>query len=146
MTIENNNRALATCFFDISEESFETKSPWQIEQFISFFESPYNYHFVIKEEEEIVGFLLLNVMFESAEIELIGIKKDYLRKGLGTKLLNQGLCFLEEKKVATLFLEVRASNKKARKFYENKGFMSIGVRKNYYKLPTEDAILLQLKL
>ncbi|MEQ7217443.1 ribosomal protein S18-alanine N-acetyltransferase [Vagococcus fluvialis] len=146
MSLDKEILTLATCFFEISQESFDSKSPWTIEQFISFFESPFNHYFIVKEEEEIVGFLLLNVVFEAAEIELIGVRKSYLRTGLGGKLLKDGISFLKEKEVETLFLEVRASNEKARAFYEKHHFLDIGVRKNYYKSPIEDAILLQLKI
>ena len=40
-----------------------------------------------------------------------------------------------------VFLEVRRSNGAAISLYTSLGFENIGVRKNYYKLPTEDALL-----
>ena len=42
-------------------------------------------------------------------------------------------------------LEVRKSNTPAIKLYESLGFISVGVSKNHYKLPTEDAILMNLE-
>ena len=45
-----------------------------------------------------------------------------------------------------LFLEVRASNFAAISLYTSLGFEKVGVRKNYYKLPTEDAILYKKEL
>lgn len=145
MNIENNIE-LAKKFFEISETSFETKSPWKLQQFIDFFNSDYNYHFEVVKEDKVVGFLLLTVVFETAELELIGIQNEYLRTGLGTSLLLEGIHFLKEKQVENLLLEVRKSNRKARLFYESQGFTPVGIRKNYYQLPTEDAILLEFKL
>lgn len=146
MSREKEKQVLAANFFEISQESFENQSPWTIEQFISFFDNPFNHYFIVKENNQIVGFLLFNVLFEAAEIELIGVRKNCLRKGIGTKLLNEMLSFLQKENVENLFLEVRASNNKAIAFYEKHDFLPAGVRKNYYQSPKEDAILLQLKI
>jgi len=46
----------------------------------------------------------------------------------------------------SIFLEVRISNKEARKMYEKFGFSLLGTRKNYYVLPVEDAVVMALRL
>ena len=61
-------------------------------------------------------------------------------KGIGRALLLELENILSEKSDA-VFLEVRRSNVSARRLYESCGFSAIGERRNYYKLPTEDAIL-----
>ena len=43
---------------------------------------------------------------------------------------------------AGLTLEVRASNSAARKFYDKNHFIDIAIRKNYYRSPVEDAIVM----
>ena len=51
--------------------------------------------------------------------------------------------------VATLWLEVRASNEIARKAYVRLGFAEVGVRRHYYPAPAdgrEDAIVMSLRL
>ena len=48
----------------------------------------------------------------------------------------------DEKKLAFVTLEVRASNAPAIALYEKNGFQSVGVRKNYYSAPTEDGVLM----
>ena len=45
-----------------------------------------------------------------------------------------------------IYLEVRSGNQRARAFYLKNGFTELGIRKNYYKNPTEDAILMSLDL
>jgi ribosomal-protein-alanine N-acetyltransferase len=44
--------------------------------------------------------------------------------------------------VKLLFLEVRVSNFKARNLYKKVGFQEIGIRKNYYRIPEEDAVVM----
>ena len=46
----------------------------------------------------------------------------------------------------SLTLEVRASNASARSLYEKLGFEQIGCRKNYYRNPKEDALILKKTL
>ena len=40
-------------------------------------------------------------------------------------------------------LEVRASNEPAKSLYGSMGFESVGIRKNYYRNPREDALILR---
>ena len=46
--------------------------------------------------------------------------------------------------VTQYYLEVRKSNTAAQRLYEKLGFVSAGVRKNFYEKPSEDAVLMQM--
>jgi hypothetical protein len=48
--------------------------------------------------------------------------------------------------IKMLFLEVRESNRVARKLYESYGFSPIARRKAYYRQPIEDAIVMMTEL
>ena len=50
------------------------------------------------------------------------------------------------RQVEILRLEVRFSNAPARALYEKYGFTSTGIRKGYYSMPKEDALLMELRL
>ena len=50
------------------------------------------------------------------------------------------------KEVKSLFLEVRENNTAARKLYEKTGFVEVGMRKNYYSNPTENAVLYKMEI
>ena len=63
------------------------------------------------------------------------------RRGLGRRLLSAVLECAEKNEVKNLTLEVRASNTAARHLYEACGFSPCGVRRNFYKHPTEDAVV-----
>ena len=54
--------------------------------------------------------------------------------------------FLSERGVADVYLEVRVSNTPARTLYEKLGFRAVGVRKKYYRLPVEDAVVMKKQL
>ena len=57
-------------------------------------------------------------------------------------LLRQTLEIMIKHGVKHFYLDVRASNFPARKLYQNNGFCDLGIRKNYYRLPEEDAIVM----
>lgn len=102
----------------------------------------------ISVNHQLVGFLICHVVLDEATLFNIAIHPDMQKQGLATALINQLLNELEQKKVHTLWLEVRASNHTAIRLYEHLGFNQITVRANYY--PTiqgrEDAIIMAYTL
>jgi ribosomal-protein-alanine N-acetyltransferase len=48
--------------------------------------------------------------------------------------------------VATIWLEVRPSNQAAQRMYRAAGFVASGMRRGYYRRPTEDALVLSLRV
>ena len=69
---------------------------------------------------------------------------DYRRKGIGKKLAE--LMLTSCSGVRTVCLEVRASNIAAITLYQALGFEAISVRKHYYDLPREDAVIMIKKI
>jgi ribosomal-protein-alanine N-acetyltransferase len=47
-----------------------------------------------------------------------------------------------ERGASSFTLEVRVSNASAIHLYEKLGFQSVGIRKNFYEKPTEDAMIM----
>ena len=62
--------------------------------------------------------------------------------GIGGQLVDKLVSALSEKMCKAIFLEVRESNKSASALYEKYDFKKYAVRKNYYKNPTENAVLM----
>jgi ribosomal-protein-alanine N-acetyltransferase len=89
----------------------------------------------------ISGFLVAQQIDQEWELENIVVAEQARRCGIGSRLLVKFIDQVRAKKGTSIFLEVRESNRGARALYENAGFESIGVRKNYYSNPTEDAVL-----
>jgi ribosomal-protein-alanine N-acetyltransferase len=94
--------------------------------------------------EEIIGFAGIKIIFDTADIMNIVIKKSFRGKGFGKLLFNNLLALCKDNNLSTINLEVSSSNNTAINLYKSFGFSSIDIRKNYYK--NSDAIIMQLKL
>ena len=72
----------------------------------------------------------------------LAVIEAYRRNGVGRALMNELLASCKSLDLAFATLEVRASNTPAVSLYKSLGFKEVGRRKNYYKEPSEDALLL----
>ena len=89
-----------------------------------------------------VGYSILDRRVEGeAELHSIAVIPSYRGRGLSALLMDKIVSDIKE--TDTVFLEVRASNVAAKGLYKKYGFSEIGVRRNYYKSPTEDAVIMQ---
>ena len=96
------------------------------------------------EDETPIGYAGLSTVIDEGYMGNLGVKEEYRRKGTGRALMNELIRECREMNLAFITLEVRASNIPAVKLYEALGFTEAGRRKNYYKEPLEDAILMTL--
>ena len=81
------------------------------------------------------------IAFEG-ELLRIALRPEYRGRGLAKKLMDQLVEYSIHNSVKSLFLEVRNSNGTARNLYSSYGFIETGIRKNYYKNPQEDAVVM----
>ena len=97
----------------------------------------------------LMGFGILSIVFDEAEILNIGIAKSFQRQGYGKKLLRFLLEKAAESKVEKVFLEVPESHHAAIFLYEKAGFEKVGLRAAYYETPEgirETAVLMRKNL
>ncbi|NBI12689.1 ribosomal protein S18-alanine N-acetyltransferase [[Haemophilus] felis] len=85
---------------------------------------------------QIIAFAICQTVLDEATLFNIAVAPAQQGKGVGRALLQALIAQLKQKSIATLWLEVRQSNLKAQKLYEDLGFNQVDVRKNYY--PTTD--------
>lgn len=124
-------------------ENVSFSTPWK-ESFLFALEHPELFSFpCILREGRIVAYALVFCLFEEGELQNIAVSPSCRRKGLGRALLRYCIGLAFEKGVQRLLLEVRAGNSAAKNLYETEGFVSYAFRKNYYRNPTEDAILME---
>ena len=97
-------------------------------------------------EQSLVGYVVAMVMGTEGEIADLAVAPVARRRGVARQLLERMTCDLMEQGVRAVFLEVRESNAGARALYESQGFVQVGRRRGYYRLPTEDALLLRRDL
>ena len=76
----------------------------------------------------------------------IATEEKFRRRGIGAALIRELMKRAGEKDGSVIYLEVREKNQAARGLYEKLGFVPVGKRKDYYKYPTDDAVLYTLTL
>ena len=100
------------------------------------------YHLVVAEEEgKILGLGVLMSVIDSGDVMDLAVAPEARRKGIGRALLTELIRTADARGVRRLFLEVREHNEAAIRLYETSGFLRIGVRRDYYEKPREDALL-----
>jgi ribosomal-protein-alanine N-acetyltransferase len=101
---------------------------------------------VAEEDGEVVGFLVARRLASDLEILNFAVKPDARRLGIGKSLLREILTWGSVFQAEKAFLEVRASNLAALRFYDRNGFLVTGRRPRYYSAPIEDALILTAAL
>ncbi len=120
--------------------------PWPANAFSSALHAPHMQLFVAEAGLEIVGYFVGRAVAGEGEILNLAVVPEQRGQGLGRWLLEQGLTRLRQAGVGEVFLEVRASNAAARALYRARGFREVGRRREYYRHPVEDALVLRLGL
>ena len=101
------------------------------------------YRFVAVEERgSVVGYANFRIVADEGEIERVAVHPDSRRRGYGRKLMEAMVDYSRKKGVRDMTLDVRVNNEKAINLYESCGFSEEGRRKDYYREPTEDAIIM----
>lgn len=93
---------------------------------------------IVIEHQQLAGFILFQVNFELLDIVYLTVATKFQRQGLAQALVAQ---LLVRYKQCELILEVRPSNTAAINLYKKLFFIEIDRRKNYYRHPTEDALI-----
>jgi ribosomal-protein-alanine N-acetyltransferase len=92
----------------------------------------------------LVGYIIAHYGADEGEILNLGVQESDRRHGTGRALVTAMLDALRQRGVASVYLEVRASNTVAQHLYDRLGFVHVGRRPHYYRLPTEDAVVLRV--
>lgn len=90
----------------------------------------------------VVGYLVLWFASEEGELADLAVAEGERGRGIGSLLLSRAVELAREHGVRSLFLEVRASNERAAALYRSRGFEVMTVRRDYYRKPTEDALVM----
>ncbi len=106
-------------------------SDWSLRQFEDCFKENYQ-AWVLRNEEKILGFVVLLFQAEEAELLNLGVLPEWQHQGLASRLLQQVIEFARTKGLREIFLEVHELNDAAIHLYEKFQFKRIGRRKNYY--------------
>ena len=141
-TYKLNKQNIKQCinlFIDMQEEDlYFQQLGWNQNQIISQFSKNADYSIGIFEKNELIAFILGDLIFiekvSEYEILFIYVKKKYRNQGLASNLLKT--LYLQKKIVNLnkIFLEVAKDNKNALNLYKRHNFKLLNTRKKYYKI------------
>lgn len=93
-----------------------------------------------------MGYCGIYLSADEGEITNVAVRPDHRKQGIADAILTEVLSEAWKRGAQTIYLEVRESNLPAQKLYEKHGFESCGIRKNFYRKPTEHAIVMSCDL
>ena len=96
--------------------------------------------------ERVIGYILYWHIQEDVQVNNIAVHPDFRGRGIGEALMQHIIERVRKKGATFVTLEVRPSNTTAVTLYKKLGFEVLGMRKNYYTNPNEDACLMGLVL
>ena len=95
---------------------------------------------------ECVGFGVLGLAGDEAEIESLAVSPSWRRRGVARRLCTDLFYWARARGARRASLEVRVSNTSARSLYQSLGFQEVAVRRGYYSDPEEDALVMTTEL
>ncbi|HFI0424990.1 TPA: ribosomal protein S18-alanine N-acetyltransferase [Streptococcus suis] len=128
---------LAEAVLAVMQSVYE-RSPWTLEQIASSMASQDEDYYLAYEGQELVGFLAVQTVLDEMEILQIAVRADFQRLGIASQLMAAVMDWEGD-----IFLEVRESNSAAQALYTRQHFTKIGKRKDYYRNPVEDAVMMK---
>ena len=120
--------------------------PWSRDAFEKEAENNCARYLVLCEDGVPVAYAGVWFVLDEGQITNIAVHPDYRRQGLGRAVTEALLQAARERKLEQIALEVRVSNEAAIALYKALGFESVGKRKNFYRHPSEDALVMVCKI
>ena len=117
--------------------------PWTRDQLASQLPDERHVFLVAAGENNVVlGYVGMMYVLDEGYISNVAVRPEMRGCGIASALIKRLLEISDKKELSFVTLEVRASNQPAIGLYQKHGFEVVGRRKNYYKLPREDALLM----
>ncbi|NLZ46765.1 MAG: ribosomal protein S18-alanine N-acetyltransferase [Clostridiales bacterium] len=123
---------------NIEKECFS--QPWSENAIAEEIENPFGLTLVAYDDKTIAGFINVRVVGAEIYINNIAVVENYRGMGVAEELLT-----VMEQEVSScefLTLEVRKSNIPAQNLYKKFGYVEVGMRRDFYEKPTEDALIM----
>lgn len=128
----------------LERESFF--DPWNMQMLSSLLFSPYDITRIAEEEGEVIAYFNIRILGEEAELMRIAVRKEKRKSGMASLLMDQLLSLCKKRGAKRISLEVRESNEAAIRLYQKHGFSECGLRKEYYQMPAESALIMEYKI
>ncbi len=131
--IRSMERADVDVISRLEEETFSM--PWSRDAFLEMITKDDAAYYVAELDGRVVGGCGVLMAAGEGNITNVVVAEEARNKGIGTKMLRH---LMEEGERN----EVRVSNAPAIHVYEKLGFLSEGIRPNFYEKPAEDAVIM----
>ena len=131
-----NEKDIDLCY----ELDSNTISLWSKKQWANEFKKEGVKVFGVLLSNLVIGICVFHVILDEAQINFFVVNQKYRNKGFGSFLMRYLIKQCEKLNINKLFLEVSHTNVSAEKFYSSFDFVTVGVRRNYYK-DGSDALL-----
>lgn len=123
--------------FAFLNQVYPSGSPWTEAMIARDLEREDTHFWTLYQGAVLAALCIVQDLAGEREILQLGVLPVYRGQGLARELL------LSLPGGEPYFLEVRESNRTARRLYKSVGFVELGRRPNYYQNPQEDAILMK---
>lgn len=117
--------------------------PWSEMSIASELQNLWSYWLVAVSDDRVVGYIGSQSSIDEADVMNVAVHPEHRRQGIAEGLICTLVEELKNRGIHALLLEVRATNAPAIALYEKLGFQQVGLRKNYYRNPKEDALILR---
>lgn len=134
---------VTACVF-LEEKYFS--EPWSHLSFLNAVSDKDTLFYVAKYNSVVIGYFVAGRICDEINLYTIAVDENYRQQGFGNSLIEELIKCAVALHACAIYLEVRTSNTPAIRLYERYGFQQIGMRKDFYRKPTEDALLFALYL
>ena len=127
---------------DVSEIHFQVFDGWSMKSLISDIANSATKSYVAVCGGRALAFVSY-LMTDDAEMLFVCTHPAYRHSGLATKLIKETIAAMPDE-IHRVVLEVRSKNREAISLYKKLGFVELGVRRDFYTTPKDDAIVMEL--
>ena len=129
----------------VALERASFSDPWSEASFAAVLNEPLAFFAAARDpaSQGVAGYVVAWFVADEGEIANLAVREPTRRRGIGAALLDAALDEGRRRGAQAIYLEVRDSNAAARALYASRDFAEVGRRRNYYRKPMEDAIVLR---
>lgn len=125
---------------DLEKAAFSV--PWNEQGFADALSQERNIFSVAEHEGKVIGYCGMYTAADEGEITNVAVAEQFRKNGVGSRIIDYMIKQAVDMGIERIYLEVRLSNEAAQGLYRKYGFCSQGIRKNFYRKPDEDAIVM----
>jgi len=126
---------------DVAEIHYQVRDGWGMKGLVGDLANEATKSYVATFDGRAVAFCSYLVT-DDAELEFVCTLPSFRRQGIAHKILTQTMDEMPEN-ISRVVLEVRSQNEGAISLYNKLGFEKLGLRKNFYSMPNDDAVVME---